>query len=98
MVQARKLWRKHKVEPYPLEDSTHRYWRDWCLDCGEPIRVSKKNVNMSLCQDCDGRKKETVDITEHLTPRQRIGYAKVLGTGMYDDNADDNNTSNMYGQ
>lgn len=61
--------------PYLLPDSPNGYWRTWCIECGEAIRVQPTHVHGALCQDCASTSREPPVATR--TPRQVIGCTKL---------------------
>jgi len=57
---------KPKPKPYPIPGS--RFWRAWCRECGDPIRVPADEVVGAICQSCD-------------EPGRKIGKVKASGKG-----------------
>lgn len=54
--------------------SGSKYYRAYCVECKEPIRVPYEIDIGSLCDECRGVKRVQAD---PLTPRQKIGRLKI---------------------
>jgi hypothetical protein len=70
-------------EPFPLPDSSHGYWRSWCVVCDEPVRVSKGNVERPVCDDCSDVRIPP-PYKAGITPRQATALAKLSGLDVND--------------
>jgi hypothetical protein len=59
----------------PLPDS--ELWRDWCRECGEPMRISKSQLgHPNICLGCGPHTPH--DRSENLTPRQRESLMRQI--------------------
>lgn len=69
-------------KPYPLPDSPNGYWRSWCCNCGEEIRVPRADIHRALCVECSGERNKFNNQAER-TPRQAAAFSKMMGWNIH---------------
>lgn len=66
-------------KPYPIKGS--KFWRAWCVSCGEPMRVPRSKIHGALCEKCKepGKKRFKIKATGKKGEWRSAGLASGHG-------------------